>query len=122
MGLYIIHNGEVMQRLGDIVAKDLSYIMDDYRDITRSVLLQCGSYKVTVYASLQADGIDFTADVAPINAFSVTLYYIESQCSEFNKCLKRDAIIFVDGTSYKIIDAVVVMGLRILSLERKGGR
>lgn len=111
-----------MQRLGDIVARDLSYIMDEYRDVTRSVILQCGSYKVTVNASLQADGIDFTADVAPINAFSLTMYYIESDSSEFNKCLKKDSIIFVDGTSYKIIDAVLVMGLRILSLERKGNR
>ena len=111
-----------MQRLGDIVAHDLSYIMNTYRDFTHEVLIQCGSSKETVYGSLQADNIEFTSDVSPINAFSVTLYFIESTNADFNKSLKKDAIIFVDGVSYKIIDAVLVMGLRILSLERKGGR
>lgn len=111
-----------MQRLGDIVAKDLSYIMDIYQDCTRQVLLQCGSYKITAYASLQADGVEFTSSAAPINAFSLTLHYKESTCKEFNRCLRKDAIIFIDGTSYKIIDAVIVMGLRTLSLERGGGR
>lgn len=111
-----------MQRLGDIVAGDLNFIMTKYRDVTREVTIQCGSLKEVVYASLQADGIEFTSDVSPVNAFSLTLYYPESTNAEFNKCLKRDAIIYVDGVSFKIIDAVVVMGLRILSLERKGGR
>lgn len=111
-----------MQRLGDIVASDLGYIMTTYRDFTKVVVIQCGSYKETVYGSLQADSIEFTSDVSPINAFSATLYFIESTNTEFNKCMKKDSIIFVDGVSYKIIDAALVMGLRILSLERKGGR
>lgn len=111
-----------MQRLGDIVAKDLQYIMDEYRDFTKSVELQCGSYKITVNASMQSDEIEFTSDVSPINAFSLSLYYIESSCVEFNKCLKKDAIIYADGVAFRIVDAALVMGLRVLSLERKGGR
>ena len=111
-----------MQRLGDIVAKDLQFIMDEYRDFTQSTELQCGTYKITVNASLQSDDIEFTSDVSPINAYSLELYYRESTCKDFNQCLKKNAIIYVDGTAFKIIDSTLVMGLRVLSLERKGGR
>jgi hypothetical protein len=111
-----------MQRLGDIVAGDLNYIMYTFRDFTKAMVIQCGSYKETVMGSLQDDDVQFTSDVLPVNAFSCTLFFIESTNADFNKCLKKDSIIFVDGVSYKIIDSVLEMGLRILALERKGGR
>lgn len=111
-----------MQRLGDIVAKDLEFIMDEYRDVTRSTVLQCGTHKITVNASLQSDDIEFTSDVSPNNAYSLELLYRESTCDDFNKCLKQNAIIYVDGNPFKIIDTTLVFGLRAMSLERKGGR
>ena len=111
-----------MQRLGDIVAKDLDYIMNVFMDVTREVTIQCGSIKHKLNASGQADGVQFTADASPINAFSLYLYYIEPDDNDFNKCLNKNAIIFVDGVSYRIIDSILTQGLRTLSLERHGGR
>lgn len=111
-----------MQRLGDIVAQDLSYIINEYRDFTEEITIQCGTVKKTVFGSIQADSIEFTSDVAPINAFSKTLYYIEPNDSEFNRAMKKNAIIFVNGVSHKIIDDTVVKGLVVLSLEKHGGR
>ena len=111
-----------MQRLGDIVAKDLSFIMNEYRDFTRSTLLQCGNQKITVMASLQSDDIQFTSDVDPKNAYSLEILYMETTNEAFNKMLLKDSIIYVDGTAFKIIDSTLVMGLRVLSLMRKGGR
>lgn len=111
-----------MQRLGDIAARDLEYIFNTFRDFTAAHTVQCGSVKYTINASMQADGIQITSDVSPINAFSVSLYYIDIQDDEFNKCLKKNAIIFVDGVAFRIVDSMVAMGLRTLSLERHGGR
>lgn len=111
-----------MQRLGDIVAKDLDYIFNTYRDFTAIHTIQCGSLKYSINASLQADGVQMTSDVSPINAFSISLYYIDIQDEEFNKCLKKNAIIFIDGVAFRVIDSMVSMGLRALSLERHGGR
>lgn len=111
-----------MQRLGDIVQRDLNEIMNVFMDFTREITIQCGSIKHTLNASLQADSIQITSDVSPINAFSIMLYYIEPKDDEFNKCMKKNAIIFVDGVSYRIVDSILTMGLRTLSLERSGGR
>lgn len=111
-----------MQRLGDIVAKDLAYIMNVFMDFTKEVTIQCGAIKHTLNASLQADDIQFTSDVSPINAFSIDLYFIETDDDDFNRALKKNAIIIVNGTSYRIIDAALVQGLRVLSLEKHGGR
>ena len=111
-----------MQRLGDIVARDLNKIMTEYRDFTRQTTLQCGVEKITVYASLQSDDVQFTSDISPVNAFSLYLYYIESENSIFNKSLVKNAIIYVDSIPFRIVDADLTMGLRTLSLERKQGR
>lgn len=111
-----------MQRLGDIVGADLSYIMNEFRDFTRETVIQCGSIKKTLNASLQAANIEFTADVSPVNAFSVTLYFEDPKDSDFVRCLVKNAIIYVDTKPYRIIDSATVRGLVVLSLERKEGR
>lgn len=107
-----------MQRLGDIVESDLSFIMNEFRDFTRQTVIQCGSIKKTLYASLQAADIQFTSDVSPLNAFSFTLYFIDPKDASFSACLKKNAIIYVDSVAYKIIDVATVCGLVVLSLER----
>ena len=111
-----------MQRLDDIVAADLAYIINEYRDFTEKITIQCGTIKKTLYGSLQSDSIEFTSDVSPINAFSVSLYYIEPDDSSFNKALQKNAIIYVNNKAFKIIDSTLVKGLRVLSLEKHGGR
>lgn len=111
-----------MQRLQDIVQADLSRIVNDFADFTRSIKIQAGGIVHTVMASLQGDTIDFTADASPLNAYSVTLYYIDLDDDTFNHCIKKNAIIFVDGVSYRIVDTMESMGLRSISLERHGGR
>jgi hypothetical protein len=111
-----------MQRLSDIVEKDLAFIMNTFRDFTEEHTLQCGSEKITVNASLQSDSIQFTSDVSPLNAYSLSCYYIESDNVAFNKSLKKNAIIFIDSVSFRIIDTAISNGLRSLSLERQGGR
>lgn len=111
-----------MQRLQDIVSNDLDYIFNQYRDFVKFVKLQCGGQVVQTNCSLQGDKIDMTADITPANAYSLTLYYIESTNEDFNKSLKHDAIIFADGVAFKIIDTNLTMGLRMISMERHKGR
>lgn len=111
-----------MQRLGDIVSKDLKFIMDEYMDFTEEVTIQCGSIQKKLNASLQSDSIEFTADISPLNAYSVSLYYIETDDSLFNAAMVKNAIIFVNNISFKIIDSTLTKGLRVLSLERRGSR
>lgn len=111
-----------MQRLTDIVARDLDYIINTYRDFTRETVLQCGAEKITTMASLQSDDVQFTSDVSPSNAFSLYLLFIESTNDKFNKSLLQNAIIYVDSFPFRIVDADLTMGLRTLSLERKSGR
>jgi hypothetical protein len=111
-----------MQRLGDIVEQDLSFIVNEFRDFTRETTIQCGTIKKTLYASLQSAEIDFTSDVSPLNAFSFSLYFIDPKDADFSACLVKNAIIYVDSKPYKIIDCATVRGLVVLSLERKQGR
>ena len=111
-----------MQRLDDICGHDLNKIMTYFRDVTKETTIQCGSIKHTLYASLQGDKIDFTADISPQNAYALTIYYIDPQDAEFTKRLTKNAIIFVDGVSFKIIDSNVTKGLGMLSIERHKGR
>lgn len=111
-----------MQRLSDIVQSDLEQIMNVFMDFTQEVIIQCGSIKKTLNASLQSDVIQMTSDVSPLNAYTLSLYYIEPNDAEFNNCMKKNAIIFVDGVSFRIVDSILVKGLRTLSLERHGGR
>jgi hypothetical protein len=111
-----------MQRLGDIVARDLDFIMNEFMDFTEEITIQCGKIKKVLNGSLQSDSIEFTADVSPLNAFSVSLYYIEPNDPEFNRAMVKNAIIFVNNVSYKIIDSTLTRGLRVLSLEKHGGR
>lgn len=111
-----------MQRLKDIVADDLNFIFDEYQDFTREAKIQAGGIAHTVLCSMQGDKVDFSADSTPINAFHLSLYYREIDDSDFNSSLKKNAIIYVDSCAFRIIDSLLVMGLRILSLERSGGR
>ena len=111
-----------MQRLGDIIQNDLNEIMNVFMDFTKKVCIQCGSVKKTVKASLQADSIQMTADISPLNAFSINIYFIETDDNTFNRCLLKNAIIFVDGISYRIVDSILTKGMRVLSLEKHGSR
>lgn len=111
-----------MQRLTDIYKNDLHYIMDEYRDVTKPTVIQCGTIKHTVNASLQSDDCEFSAEATPVNAYSLEILYTETNDNIFNKSLSKNAIIYVDGVAYKIIDSTLVFDLRALSLERKGGR
>ena len=111
-----------MQRLGDIVYSDLDKIMDVFMDFTTQVVLQCGSIKHTVNASLQSDRMTFNAETSPINAFTLSLYYRETNDTSFNDSLKKDAIIYINGIAHSIIDSAYVRGLRILSLKKYKGR
>ena len=111
-----------MQRLQDVVKRDLDYIFNTYSDFTSEHTIQCGSIKYSIKASLQSDEIQMTADVSPLNAFSISLYYIDIDDDDFNKCLKKNAIIFVDGVAFRIVDSMLSNGLMTLSLERHGGR
>lgn len=111
-----------MQRLSDIVRADLTAIMTHYRDFTRETLIQCGAIRHTVYASLQADGKELPADVAPVNAYSLELYYIDLDDPRFNSALCIDAIMYVDNVAFRIVDTAEAMGLRFVALERRKGR
>lgn len=111
-----------MQRLNDIIADDLNYIMTVYRDFTEEITIQCGAIKKSVYGSLQVENNEFAADTTATNPFSCWLYYIEPNDSDFNRAMVTNAIIIVNSKSYKIIDSTVVKGLRVLSLEKHGGR
>lgn len=111
-----------MQRLGDIVSDDLNKIFTFYRDVTKEMVIQCGTVKKTVYASFQIADTVFNAESKPLNAFSATLYIIDPNDSDFEKSLVTDAIIYVDSKPYRIIDKATVRGLWILSLESKKGR
>jgi hypothetical protein len=111
-----------MQRLGDIVEADLSYIFNQFRDVTKETVIQCGTVKKTVMASLQVTDIEFTADITPTNAFRFTLYIIDPKDADFLACLVKNAIIYVDSKPYKIIDDATVRGLIVLDLECKRGR
>ena len=111
-----------MQRLSDIFHRDLHAIMETFRDFTRQTVLQCGAVKKTVWASMQADGKELPADVSPVNAFALELYFIETDCAAFNNSLLTNAIIYVDGVAFRIVDSATVYDLRVLSLERKSRR
>ena len=111
-----------MQHLQDIVARDLDYIFETLRDFTRETKIQAGGIAHTVLCSMQGDKVEFSSDTTPTNAFSLSLYYRDLKDTDFNKSLKQDAIIYVDGCAFRIVDSIVVMGLRTLALERHGGR
>lgn len=111
-----------MQRLGDIVGADLSFIMNDFRDFTKETTIQCGEISKTLNASLQAADVEFTADISPLNAFSFTLYFIDPGDADFDKRLFKNAIIYVDSKPFKIIEKATTYGLVVLSLESKQGR
>lgn len=108
-----------MQRLTDIVRADLSAIMTHYRDFTRETRIQCGAIRHTVYASLQAQGMEMPADVSPINAYSLELYYIDIDDPQFNAALRKNAIMYVDDVGFRVVDTTTAMGLRVVSLERR---
>lgn len=111
-----------MQRLTDIVQNDLDTIFDHYRDITRIVKIQAAGIVHKVMCSLQGDKVEFSSDTTPINAFHLSLYYRDLDDEAFNQAIKKNAIIYIDGTAYKIIDTMSAMGLRTMALERHGGR
>ena len=111
-----------MQRLGDIVGSDLSFIMNEFRDFTQQTTIQCGDIFKTLNASLQVADVEFASDVSPLNAFSFTLYFIDPGDADFTKRLVKNSIIYVDSKPYRIIDKATTYGLVVLSLESKQGR
>lgn len=111
-----------MQRLSDISKADLSYIVDEFRDFTQPLELQCGSKIVNVQGSLQNDTLQMSPDVTPINAFSIALYFISVDDEEFNNSLVADHIIYIDREAYRIMDKQIDDGMTVLSLEKKTAR
>ena len=112
-----------MERLDDILDSDLDYIFTQYRDLTTSILLQIGSEKFSILASLQSSTMEFSAHEKPINAYSLELLFrIKDISLTAKKRLSKDSIIYIDDVAYKVIDADVCRGLAALSLERGTAR
>lgn len=112
-----------MQRLEDVLEKDLSWIFYEARDFTRQTLLQIANEKFTIMASLQSSDMEFSASEKAINAYKIELLIREKDISNTaKKKLSKDAILYVDGTAYKVIDTDVCRGVIAMSLERGTAR
>ena len=112
-----------MQRLEDILEKDLRYIFETARDFTRETKLKVGADEVIVFASLQSSDMEFSASEKPVNAYKLELFFLTKDIPKsMSKRISRDAIIYVDGTAYKVIDSSDCRGVLGLSLERGSAR
>lgn len=113
-----------MQRLtDDFIARDLKTIFEKYADFTRQTKLKVGADEVTVLASLQSSDMEFSASEKPVNAYKLELFVRTKDIPKsMSKRISRDAIIYVDGTAYKVIDASDCRGVFGLSLERGSAR
>jgi hypothetical protein len=112
-----------MQRLEDILESDIDYIFTQYRDFTRVTCVQIGAEKFSLYTSLQSISSEFSASEKPVNAYNAELLLRAKDITPTaKKTLKKDAIIYVDDTAYRVIDIDVSRGVIAMSLERKGGR
>ena len=112
-----------MQKLQDILDKDLTYIFETAGDFTRQTKLKVGADEVTVFASLQSSDMEFAASEKPVNAYKVELFVRTKDIPKsMSKRISRDAMIYVDGTAYKVIDSSDCRGVLGLSLERGSAR
>ena len=113
-----------MERLTDIIDRDLHEIFYHYRDLTYSITIQCGAYKTAIMANLQADTMTADASADPINAYSLTVYCLEKDLSEdMKKALSKDSIIYLNSIPHKVVDTTVDMGrLRRIAVEKKSAR
>ena len=113
-----------LERLTDIIDKDLNDIFYYYRDLTHSLTIQCGSYKAKIMASLQADTMTADASADPINAYSLTVFCLEKDLSEnIKKALSKDSLIYLNGVPHKVVDTTVDLGrLRRIAVEKRSSR
>lgn len=112
-----------MQKLQDILEKDLKTIFEEYADFTRETKLKVGADEVTVFASLQSSGMEFSASEKPVNAYKLELFVRTKDIPKsMSKRISRDAIIYIDETAYKVIDSSDCRGVLGLSLERGSAR
>lgn len=108
-----------MQKLQDILERDLRYIFETAGDFTRETRLKVGADEVTVLASLQSSGMEFSASEKPVNAYKLELFVRTKDIPRaMSKRISRDAIIYVDSAAYKVIDSSDCRGVLGLSLER----
>lgn len=113
-----------LERLTDIIDKDLHDVFYYYKDLTYSLTIQCGSFKVTVMANLQADTMTADASSDPLNAYSLTVFCLEKDLSEnLKKALSKDALIYLNGIAHKVVDTTVDLGrLRRIAVEKRSSR
>ena len=108
-----------MERLDDILDSDLDYIFTQYRDLTIPTMLQVGSEKFNILASLQSSDIEFSSSERPVNAYKLELLIRSKDISPTaKKKISKDAIIYIDGTAYKVVDADISRGVIAMNLER----
>ena len=113
-----------MQRLtDDFIARDLKYVFETAGDFVRETKLKVGSDEVTVFASLQSSDMEFSASEKPVNAYKLELFVRTKDLPKsMTKKMSKDAIIYIDGTAYRIVDASDSRGVWGMSLERGSGR
>lgn len=113
-----------MERLTDIIDKDLHDIFYHYRDFTYQITLQGGSSSVSLMASMQADTKDFDASQSPLNAYALTVYTLESDLTEgIRKAISKNAIIYINNIAHKVVDTTIDMGrLRRIAVEKHSAR
>lgn len=113
-----------MERLTDIINRDLDEIFYHYRDLTYPLTIQGGSGSVTVMASLQADTAEMDGSTEPINAYSLTVFCLEKDLTEpIKKCISANAIIYLNQIAHKVVDTTVDMGrLRRIAVKKQGAR
>ncbi len=108
-----------MERLEDILTKDLETVFTYYRDFTGTLLIQTGTEKLTVWGSLQADEMQMNAEATPVNAYSLTLLVRDSDLTaSFKNKLSQDSILYVEGVAYRIVDTSESGGIYAISLNK----
>lgn len=113
-----------MERLTDIIDKDLHDIFYYYRDFMYQITLQGGSESVSLMASMHADTKDFDASQPPLNAYALTVYMLESDLTEgIRKAISKNAIIYINNIAHKVVDTTIDMGrLRRIAVEKHSAR
>lgn len=109
-----------MERLTDeFIEKDLEWVFVEAQDFTRETKIKIGAEEFVLMASLQSSDMEFSASETPVNAYRLELILrIKDISATAKKHLSNDAIIYIDGVAYKIIDADICRRVVALSLER----
>ncbi len=109
-----------MERLTDeFIERDLEWVFVEAADFSRETKIKIGAEEFVLMASLQSSDMEFSASEAPINAYHLELLLrVKDISATAKKHLSADAIIYIDGVAYKVIDADVCRGVAALSLER----